>query len=670
MKTIQKNTSRVSVGAIQIGTTLKAFKIVIIIITFCFNYNNADATTYYISAGGNDANNGTLAKMPWRTLSKLNTYTGLISGDSVLFNRGETFYGSIIINKSGRSGKPIVFGAYGTGAKPIITGFTTVNSWRNLGSNIWESASAISTLASCNMVVINGANTPMGRYPNTGWLTYQSHSGTTSITSRSLTGIPNWTGATVVMRSIQWMLEVNTITSQSGATLTYTYGSSAGTNGYGFFIQNDERTLDTLNEWYYNPFTKKLKIYNTVRPTNVQVSTIDELVLLSGLNYITFDSITFEGANSTLLENRNSKNIIIQDCSFLFSGQKGIYINGKISANESMTVSKNVFKDNNENAMLFSSYTSKIWVKNNIIKNTGMIPGAGTNSQYSGDAMNILGPGSIAEYNTINNTGHIAIEMRQNNNLIARYNYITYFGMTRYDAGGIYSWNQDSTSTTRRIIDHNIVLYSKQTSAGIGTDTPSLFGIYLDGDSKNTAITNNTVAHCYTDGILILNSGSIDIINNTCFDNGNQLAFIHAYGTGMKLNNIVVKNNTFLAKNNSQITFNYRDDDGSFKFGTADSNYYARPIDDNLNIVTQISHIQKKHYTLKEWQIFSGCDAKSRKSLKSVTNTSELRFEYNATMSSETISLDGKYVDTKGIVYNESITLPSYTSIILYRLKN
>jgi hypothetical protein len=39
----------------------------------------------------------------------------------------------------------MTFGAYGTGANPIITGFTTVSSWSNLGGNIWESTSAVST---------------------------------------------------------------------------------------------------------------------------------------------------------------------------------------------------------------------------------------------------------------------------------------------------------------------------------------------------------------------------------------------------------------------------------------------------------------------------------------------------------------------------------------------
>jgi len=628
----------------------------------------ADATIYYISASGNDFSSGTSISKPWKTISKLNSFDSLVSGDVILFNRGETFYGSIMVRNSGSSGNPIIFSAYGAGSNPIITGFTNVIAWRNLGGNIWESASPVSTLSTCNMVVINGVNTPMGRYPNAGYLPYQSHTGSSSITSSNLRGKPNWTGAEVVMRPTRWMLQKEVITSQSGSTLAYSGSTEKPTDGYGFFIQNDSRTLDTTNEWYYNTLTKKIRIYNASTPTNVQVSTIDELVFVSGLNYITFDHIDFEGANSYLFENRNGKYITLENCSFLFAGKTAIYINGKVSSNESMTIDSNVFNDNNENAMSFASYTSNIWIKNNKINNTGMIPGAGTSSQNSCDAIDVYGKNNIVEYNTINNSGHNAIAMRHGDGMIVRYNYITNFGMTRYDAGGIYSWNQDSTITTSRIVDHNIILYSKKVTEGIGAASPSLFGIYLDGDSKNTFITNNTIAHCKNgNGIFILNSGSCTITNNVCYDNGSQLAFVHAYGGGMNIANMTVKSNIFFSKTIKQLTFYYRDDNGSFNFGVADSNYYARPIDDNLAITTQVVYIPTDR-TLAGWQTFSGQDSHSKKSPKTIIDTSDLRFEYNATFSVKEIRLDALYMDVAGTVYRGSVTLAPYTSVILCKV--
>src|SRR5665647_553890 len=273
----------------------------------------ANATNYYISSSGSDTNNGTSTSTPWKTLSKLNAYfSSLQPGDNVLLNRGDVFYGSINVNKSGSFGSPITIGAYGSGAKPVITGFTNVTSWTNLGGNIWESTNAVSTLPYTNMVVVNGVNTAMGRYPNTGYLTYQSHSGSSSITSSGLSGTPNWTGAELSMFVSTYTIGRYVITSQSGATIYYNANPGdepVQFDGQGFIIQNDARTLDVQNEWYYDPSSKKIRIYSTSSPSGAQISTIETLVSLSGKSYITFDNISFQGSNTSTIGLLSSTNI-------------------------------------------------------------------------------------------------------------------------------------------------------------------------------------------------------------------------------------------------------------------------------------------------------------------------------------------------------------------------
>src|SRR6266478_4753952 len=84
----------------------------------------AHATTYYVAAAGSDSNNGTSTGTPWQTISKVNGST-FSAGDSVLFNRGDVWYGtSLTVPSSGSSGLPTTFGAYGSGANPIIKGST------------------------------------------------------------------------------------------------------------------------------------------------------------------------------------------------------------------------------------------------------------------------------------------------------------------------------------------------------------------------------------------------------------------------------------------------------------------------------------------------------------------------------------------------------------------
>ncbi len=641
-----------------------------LLILFLIHGFAANATNYYISnISGNDGNSGTSVATAWKTLKKVNSFSGFVPGDAVLFKRGEIFYGSIMVKQSGNQGNPITFGAYGLGPNPVITGLTPVNEWVNLGNKIWESSNAVSALPTCNLVVVNGVNTGMGRYPNTGYLAFQSHNGNNSITSSSLnSSVINWTGAEIVLRPTRWMLQRNLITQQNGGTLVYSESSETPTNGYGFFIQNDSRTLDTANEWYFNPSTKKIRMFSVGTPANVQVSTIDQLVVISGSSYLTFDHIDFKGANSYLFENRKSRYIIVHNCSFSFAGKTAMYINNAVSANEIMTIDSNLFNNNNENAINFLTYTSKAWIKNNTINNTGIIPGSGTNSQNSCDAIVVQGAGNIIEYNTINHTGHSAIDMRHSDGMIVRYNYITYFGMTKYDAGGIYSWNFDSTTVKSRIIDHNIILFSNQTSEGIGEDSPSLFGIYLDGDSKNSFITHNTVAHCKSEGIHILNTGSTTITDNVCYDNGIQIGLWHAFGGGMAITGMVVKHNTFFSKANTQLAFYFRDDDNLHfsTFGTADSNYYASANDNNLSIKTAIL-FKATNRTLTQWKNYSGSDAHSLPSPKTIKNINDSRFEYNATSSPKTIALNANYIDVRGNVYNKSITLAPYTSVVLIK---
>lgn len=51
-----------------------------------------------------------------------------------------------------------------------------------------------------HILVINSVDTAIGRYPGSDYLTFQSHNGKTSITSSSLTGTHNRTGAEMVIR--------------------------------------------------------------------------------------------------------------------------------------------------------------------------------------------------------------------------------------------------------------------------------------------------------------------------------------------------------------------------------------------------------------------------------------------------------------------------------------
>ena len=87
----------------------------------------ARAATYYVDncvTPGSDSNPGTSPAAAWLTVAHVNAQA-FNPGDSILFQRTCVWYGtSLTVPSGGSSGSPITFGAYGTGADPILKGST------------------------------------------------------------------------------------------------------------------------------------------------------------------------------------------------------------------------------------------------------------------------------------------------------------------------------------------------------------------------------------------------------------------------------------------------------------------------------------------------------------------------------------------------------------------
>ena len=104
----------------------------------------APGTTYYIAEDGDDQAVGTSESAPWQSVNKVVAAINagqIVRGDTILFKRGQTFYGQFT-DLSGLQGEGrITFGAYGSGEKPRITGYKVLNkpeAWKNIGGNQWQ----------------------------------------------------------------------------------------------------------------------------------------------------------------------------------------------------------------------------------------------------------------------------------------------------------------------------------------------------------------------------------------------------------------------------------------------------------------------------------------------------------------------------------------------------
>ena len=617
------------------------------------------ANDYFVKVGGNNTLAGTSDATAWADLTKVNAvFSTLLPGDNIFFNRGDVFYGTLVINKSGTSGNPITISAYGIGAKPIITGFTTLTGWTNEGGGIYSKV--ITSAAQTNMVTIDGVQYGMGRYPDASYLSYESFATNVSITDNGLGISTNWTGAEAVIRKNDWTLDRCTITSHVGDVITYTSRGSGsnGTTNFGYFFQNDIRTLTTYGEWYHDAGTGKLSVYFGADPSTlvVKVATVNKLLTNAGFDYITIDNLIFTGSIDHLVHFTSSTDFCtIQNCDLSFGGKTGAFITG--GTNTSLTA--NTVSRCNRTGI--STDATNTTISANTISNIGLISGQALDADgYVG--IYTPGNGVNINHNLIINTGYNGIALRYTGTALIQYNFIDTTCKVLDDGAGIYT---GGPNVAVRVIDHNIVLNTIGNSDGTSNSTNFSTGIYLDEVATNVRVTGNTTANIVYAGIK-LHKANENVITDNLFYNSNYCMEL-TNTSGANLYGNLIRRNVSFAKTATQYCLRLGSvSNNNTAFAIADSNYYARPILDSLSITTNQPSTGVVNRTLANYISYIGQDVSSKKAFKAINNVGELDFQYNATAEPVVYSYPGlSKVNVAGIVYNNSVTIAPYSSVVL-----
>jgi len=100
----------------------------LIFILFLFGSVLQAQSTYKVTSGGGE---------DYTTIAQVNA-ASFNAGDSILFNRGETWRETLTVPSSGSSGDHIIFSCYGTGERPKILG-SDITTWSDQTGNIWKS---------------------------------------------------------------------------------------------------------------------------------------------------------------------------------------------------------------------------------------------------------------------------------------------------------------------------------------------------------------------------------------------------------------------------------------------------------------------------------------------------------------------------------------------------
>lgn len=92
-------------------------------VLFAASFSRVTGSSFYISNDGSDANAGTSATSPWKTLNKINQLK-IAPGDTLLLRGSDTFVGNIYLDPDDGNdpARPIVISSYGNGRATISAG--------------------------------------------------------------------------------------------------------------------------------------------------------------------------------------------------------------------------------------------------------------------------------------------------------------------------------------------------------------------------------------------------------------------------------------------------------------------------------------------------------------------------------------------------------------------
>jgi parallel beta-helix repeat protein len=274
-----------------------------------------------------------------------------------------------------------------------------------------------------------------------------------------------------------------------------------------------------------------------------------------------------------------------------------------------------------------SGYATNITIRNNTLEDIGIYPGmqsfitSAINSSY-GDSVTI-------EYNKLTNLGYNGISF-YGDSVLVKNNYVNTFSSIVDDGGGIYTYTGAAPRMTNCRITGNVVLNGIGAPDGGGAFNTVANGIYLDQNSNNVEIDNNSIANCKDGCIRISQPINVDVHHNTFYNAADYIVLFSMSSTAVNVDNSF-SNNIVVAKEATQRLMYFYSPSYNY-VPTADlydNNVYARPIDDNVTnnktfIITQPSQTGDTwSKSLAEWKSFSSKDASSTKSPKSVTTVDD-----------------------------------------------
>jgi len=298
---------------------LKIFTTLIFVLTSTIGHSQS---TYYVATNGSNSNLGTESN-PFLTIDKAIGSFGASGG--TCFIKGGTYHEEISL----QSLNNITIKAYANDYVIIDGTVKITSSWvQSSGNpNIYETT----LTQDIWQLFINDERQVMARWPNTQfsddniydhtlWAHGDSGPGSngTMVDTGALaaSGI-NAQGALAIANVGSFKTWTVNVNSHSTGSNTFTYDAVSGYRDkhHYYFLEGKIDYLDTENEWFYNPTTKKLSVWGNPIGKKIQGKMQSYTFDFDNCNNITIENLNFF---ATTLRASNATNITVNNCLFSY----------------------------------------------------------------------------------------------------------------------------------------------------------------------------------------------------------------------------------------------------------------------------------------------------------------------------------------------------------------
>lgn len=642
---------------------------------------------YYIATTGTGSGTTSAAPAP---LSLLQSAT-IISGDSIYFNRGDTFYFSDLsfINVNG-----LTVGAFGTGAAPVIDAATYIGSstWNNNGDGTYW----MSLATEPNWVWINDVS---ARLAESAWIPITAAPTTTSrrIASATLSGFSSVVGAKIIFKEFDFRAtQVNTIIAQNNGTgdITFAVGMDVGyaAAGMALKIMNQAQWMTTAGDWYYDDVNDKLFVKSATSPsgTNIKITTGNVAMSLYNVSNFSISNLEIKHSYKNVF---NVNSCVSPSFTFLnLHDNRG----GGIRAYGTTTdldVNDNTIYNHGMRAVEFGGVAT-----GHILRNTIHDIGTQTNIGFPYDINNTGGtaltlmqnpvsPSTSSNFtiseNVIYNIGYQGIQWWGPTFTFSK-NVIHDYCLKWNDGGGIHTiYRTFAASSTQTGLIQNNIIYNGYGDATGTNHAVYAEGIYIDNGCNDIVVDNNTVYATSNSGIVF----NWDTKNNSGTNNHvlgcaniqfwiredtnpvNSPVWPNNTGNTLTSNILACRNSTARCVNvtsyNSNTSYNPFSSGGN-----SNNNAYVHPYATSINSFTAGSTTS---YSLSAWRTKIGLDASSTERTNYITFSNstnaahEVNIEVNATGAAVNFNVPAGYTNEIGAAFSNPVSIPAYSSLVYFK---